>query len=72
MEFGRKPGGAGIKDLGGVGENPSLAALSGGSAAFVALGEIGLKVFKARKDKIELRTGSPLAYLISAQNEFNK
>ncbi|MDB5271959.1 MAG: hypothetical protein JWO58_326 [Chitinophagaceae bacterium] len=53
-------------------DNPGLAALSGGSAACIALGEIGLKVFKAQNDKINLRKDSPIAYLLTAQKELNK
>lgn len=50
-------------------EKPSLAALSGASAAVVALGKVGLKLFKAKRENIELRKDFPLAYLITAQNK---
>lgn len=50
-------------------DKPNLAALSGGSAVAVALGKIGLKLIKAKRDKIEVRKESPLAYLITAQSK---
>lgn len=50
-------------------EMPSLAFFSGGSAATVALGKIGLKLVKAKREKIELRKESPLAYVIIAQEK---
>jgi len=52
-------------------EKPSLTALTGGATAVVALGKVGLKLFKAKREKIELKKDSPLAYLITAQNKLN-
>tara|TARA_R110002020_G_scaffold70934_1_gene183742 strand:- start:1659 stop:2561 length:903 start_codon:yes stop_codon:yes gene_type:complete len=61
-----------IAMLAAFNQNPSLAALSGGSAAFITMGQIGISIFKARNNKIALRTDSPLAYLLTAKKKLNQ